>query len=187
LLTARKQAEASAVPTAPVVAAAQEDSCLVESIQDDIAINKPLQEKFGTVLSAEDVVSSSSSSTAADHDADQEGITQKTRTIPIGTASSNGVQYVPTHRDPFQFVPDDVNNTSNNGKRQSVGERRRSEIIGQHRFEGVDGMHCYFNLKVIFEPYKTGFEESKEFKHNKGELRVCTPAYHVLTNWICIT
>lgn len=77
--------------------------------------------------------------------------------------------YVPAHRDPFQCVPDDINNTMY--KRQSMGERRRSEIIGQHRFEGVDGgLHCYFNLKVIFEPYRTGFEESKDFKHQKGTL-----------------
>eukprot|EP00981_Chlorochromonas_danica_P005502 scaffold1116_cov180-Ochromonas_danica.AAC.2 len=77
--------------------------------------------------------------------------------------------YVPAHRDPFQCVPDDINNTMY--KRQSMGERRRSEIIGQHRFEGADGgLHCYFNLKVIFEPYRTGFEESKDFKHQKGTL-----------------
>ncbi|RYG68302.1 hypothetical protein EON64_05495 [archaeon] len=28
--------------------------------------------------------------------------------------------------------------------------------------------YCYFNLKVIFEPYRTGFEDSKDFKHSKG-------------------
>lgn len=80
--------------------------------------------------------------------------------------------YVPTHRDPFQIVPDDINNTTTvNHRRQSVGERRRSEIIGQHRFHGVDGdKHCYFNLKVIFEPYKTGFEETKDFKHPRGTI-----------------
>lgn len=55
-------------------------------------------------------------------------------------------------------------------KRQSVGERRRSEIMGQHRFQGADGMHCFFNLKVIFEPFKTGFEESKDLKHPKGTI-----------------
>jgi serine/threonine protein kinase len=55
-------------------------------------------------------------------------------------------------------------------KRQSAGERRRSEIMGQHRFQGVDGTHCYFNLKVIFEPYRTGFEESKDLKHPKGAV-----------------
>lgn len=74
-------------------------------------------------------------------------------------------------------------------KRQSAGERRRlsipnanitihvfakihhrSEIMGQHRFQGADGTHCYFNLKVIFEPYKTGFEESKDLKHPKGTI-----------------
>lgn len=46
----------------------------------------------------------------------------------------------------------------------------RSEIMGQHRFQGADGTHCYFNLKVIFEPYKTGFEESKDLKHPKGAI-----------------
>jgi len=42
--------------------------------------------------------------------------------------------------------------------------------MGQHRFQGVDGTHCFFNLKVIFEPYKTGFEESKDLKHPKGSI-----------------
>jgi serine/threonine protein kinase len=42
--------------------------------------------------------------------------------------------------------------------------------MGQHRFLGVDGMHCFFNLKIIFEPYKTGFEESKDLKHPKGTI-----------------
>lgn len=43
-------------------------------------------------------------------------------------------------------------------KRQSVGERRRSEVIGQHLLDCASGQgkHCYFNLKVIFEPFKTG-------------------------------
>ncbi|KAJ1418813.1 kinase-like domain-containing protein, partial [Ochromonadaceae sp. CCMP2298] len=55
-------------------------------------------------------------------------------------------------------------------KRQSVGERRRSEIMGQQQFMGVDGQHCFFNLKVIFEPYKTGFEENKDLQHPKGTI-----------------
>jgi hypothetical protein len=98
--------------------------------------------------------------------------------LPNSTSSSNTrtststsrpsvSDYIPSHRDPFELVPDDINNT----KRQSAGERRRSEIIGQHRFEGVDGgTHCYFNLKVIFEPYRTGFEETKDFKYQKGTI-----------------
>ena len=55
-------------------------------------------------------------------------------------------------------------------RRQSVGEQRRTEIMGQKKFQGVDGTHCYFNLKVIFEPYKTGFEENKDLQHNKGTI-----------------
>eukprot|EP01035_Chromulina_nebulosa_P023243 gene23243-30127_t len=55
-------------------------------------------------------------------------------------------------------------------KRQSVGDRRRSEIIGQQKFQGADGTHCFFNLKVIFEPYKTGFEETKDLQHPKGTI-----------------
>lgn len=46
----------------------------------------------------------------------------------------------------------------------------RSEIMGQRKFQGVDGTHCYFNLKVIFEPFKTGFEESKDLQHSKGTI-----------------
>jgi serine/threonine protein kinase len=42
--------------------------------------------------------------------------------------------------------------------------------MGQHRFQGTDGTHCFFNLKVIFEPYKTGFEESKDLKHPPGTI-----------------
>lgn len=55
-------------------------------------------------------------------------------------------------------------------RRQSVGEQRRLEIMGQKKFQGVDGVHCYFNLKVIFEPYKTGFEENKDLQHHKGTI-----------------
>jgi len=43
----------------------------------------------------------------------------------------------------------------------------KSEIMGHHRFQGVDGTHCFFNLKVIFEPCQTGFEESKGFEASK--------------------
>lgn len=46
----------------------------------------------------------------------------------------------------------------------------RSEIIGQQKFQGADGTHCFFNLKVIFEPYKTGFEETKDLQHPKGTI-----------------
>jgi hypothetical protein len=42
--------------------------------------------------------------------------------------------------------------------------------MGHHRFQGVDGTHCFFNLKVIFEPCQTGFEESKDLKHPKGSM-----------------
>lgn len=31
-------------------------------------------------------------------------------------------------------------------------------------------MHSYFNLKVIFEPFKTGFEEVKHFNPAKGTI-----------------
>lgn len=46
----------------------------------------------------------------------------------------------------------------------------RLEIIGQERFLGVDGLHCSFNLKVIFEPNKTGFEETKDLQHPRGAI-----------------
>ncbi|RYG68301.1 hypothetical protein EON64_05490 [archaeon] len=49
--------------------------------------------------------------------------------------------YVPSHRDPFQAVPDDINNTA---RRQSVGERRRSEIIGQHHWAGKQGVCLHY-------------------------------------------
>mmetsp|Transcript_7570 Transcript_7570/g.12748 ORF Transcript_7570/g.12748 Transcript_7570/m.12748 type:complete len:486 (+) Transcript_7570:2338-3795(+) len=42
--------------------------------------------------------------------------------------------------------------------------------MGQKKFMGVDGIHCYFNLKVIFEPYKTGFEENKDLQHPRGTI-----------------
>lgn len=76
--------------------------------------------------------------------------------------------YVPIHKDPFAVFDNTAMSVAN--RRQSINERRRSEIMGQHRFQGTDGMHCFFNLKVIFEPYKTGFEESKDLKHPKGTI-----------------
>lgn len=43
--------------------------------------------------------------------------------------------------------------------------------MGQHQFGGMDGkLHSYFNLKVIFEPHRTGFEESKHFNPAKGSV-----------------
>lgn len=48
---------------------------------------------------------------------------------------------------------------------------RNSQIRGQEKYRGVDGMtHGYFNLKVIFDPFKTGFEEDKEFNLPKGSI-----------------
>lgn len=56
-------------------------------------------------------------------------------------------------------------------KRQSIGERRRSEIIGQHHFQGVDNkLHSFFNLQIIFEPYKTGFEATKDLEVTRHSI-----------------
>jgi hypothetical protein len=44
------------------------------------------------------------------------------------------------------------------------------DILGQSHLRGVDGsVHAYFNLKVIFEPNTTGFED-KEFTPPKGSI-----------------
>jgi len=48
--------------------------------------------------------------------------------------------------------------------------RRVSEIMGQKKIRGVDGEHCYFDLKVIFDPYRTGFEEDKNFNPSPGTI-----------------
>ena len=48
--------------------------------------------------------------------------------------------------------------------------RRISEIMGQRKIRGVDGEHCYFDLKVIFDPYRTGFEENKNFEPPPGTI-----------------
>eukprot|EP00607_Mallomonas_marina_P010090 CAMPEP_0182419856 /NCGR_PEP_ID=MMETSP1167-20130531/4210_1 /TAXON_ID=2988 /ORGANISM="Mallomonas Sp, Strain CCMP3275" /LENGTH=785 /DNA_ID=CAMNT_0024594991 /DNA_START=38 /DNA_END=2392 /DNA_ORIENTATION=- len=53
---------------------------------------------------------------------------------------------------------------------EQLRENRSKDILGQQRFFGVDGMHSVFNLKIIFEPYKTGFEETKHFKPVKGTI-----------------
>lgn len=43
--------------------------------------------------------------------------------------------------------------------------------MGQNRFFGADNKyHSYFNLKVVFEPNKTGFEEQKHFTPTKGTV-----------------
>ncbi len=56
-------------------------------------------------------------------------------------------------------------------EKDNNNNRRRSEIYGQSKFHGVDDQfHCYFNLKVIFDPYKTGFEESKNFNPPIGTI-----------------
>lgn len=48
--------------------------------------------------------------------------------------------------------------------------RRVSEIMGQKKIRGVDGEHCFFDLKVIFDPYRTGFEEDKNFNPPPGTI-----------------
>jgi serine/threonine protein kinase len=87
--------------------------------------------------------------------------------LPPPTAESSS-SYVPIHKDPFAVFDTTAMSVAN--RRNSITERRRSEIMGQHRFQGADGTHCFFNLKVIFEPYKTGFEESKDLKHPPGTI-----------------
>ena len=62
-------------------------------------------------------------------------------------------------------------NKARGGGRQTVNERRRSEIMGQQQFKGVDGKQsCSFNLKIVFQPFHTGFEEHKEFQPDKGAI-----------------
>jgi len=44
------------------------------------------------------------------------------------------------------------------------------EVDGQYHLRGIDGStHSYFNLKVIFEPFTTGFED-KEYAPPKGTI-----------------
>eukprot|EP01033_Poteriospumella_lacustris_P006160 gene6160-4422_t len=83
-------------------------------------------------------------------------------------AEKSSSTYVPIHKDPFAVYDTTAISVAN--RRNSITERRRSEIMGQHRYQGADGVHCFFNLKVIFEPYKTGFEESKDLKHPPGTI-----------------
>lgn len=53
---------------------------------------------------------------------------------------------------------------------ESIIDKTSASIIGQEHLRGVDGsMHSYFNLKVIFEPNSTGFED-REFNPPKGSI-----------------
>ena len=36
----------------------------------------------------------------------------------------------------------------------NTADMDKSEICGQQRFHGTDGQHCFFNLKIIFDPFK---------------------------------
>ena len=54
--------------------------------------------------------------------------------------------------------------------RMTAQSRRVSEIMGQKKIRGVDGEHCYFDLKVIFNPYRTGFEDDKHFNPPPGTI-----------------
>ena len=59
----------------------------------------------------------------------------------------------------------------NNNNDNTNRNRGRPEISGQSKFCGVDNqVHGFFNLKVIFNPYKTGFEESKNFNAPIGTI-----------------
>jgi hypothetical protein len=42
--------------------------------------------------------------------------------------------------------------------------------MGQRKYRGIDGDHYFFDLKVIFNPFRTGFEEDKDFNPPKGTI-----------------
>eukprot|EP00606_Chrysophyceae_sp_TOSAG23-5_P000624 GSChrysophyteH2.ASY1.ANO1.806.1 assembled CDS len=45
------------------------------------------------------------------------------------------------------------------------------QVQGQHTYLGPDGVpQSYFNLKVIFEPYQTGFQDSQNFDPPPGTI-----------------
>ena len=48
--------------------------------------------------------------------------------------------------------------------------RRVTEVMGQSVFRGVDGLHSYFNLKVIFEPRSTGASAGRDFEGTRGAI-----------------
>lgn len=42
--------------------------------------------------------------------------------------------------------------------------------MGQETIRGIDGPHCCYYLKVIFDPSRTGFEEQKDFQYAAGTI-----------------
>jgi len=59
------------------------------------------------------------------------------------------------------------------GSRTSSSRRESylpADVKGQHRFRGAEGELGFFNLRVIFEPNRTGFEEHKEFQAEPGTV-----------------
>ena len=48
--------------------------------------------------------------------------------------------------------------------------KRVSEVMGQSVYRGIDGLHSYFNLKVIFEPRTTGASGGRDFEGTCGTV-----------------
>jgi serine/threonine protein kinase len=60
------------------------------------------------------------------------------------------------------------------------GSKRFSDVMGQSMYHGIDGEHSFFNLKVIFEPRKTGMQEARDFEGTPGT--VVAGRYQVMDN-----
>ena len=66
-------------------------------------------------------------------------------------------------------LPSSANGCQSN-KTEAAKTTSKRKVPGQIDFHGADGLHSFFNLKVIFDRNKTGFEESKDFTYSTGTI-----------------
>ena len=76
---------------------------------------------------------------------------------------------------PFPFPSQSQSQSQSQSLSQPRGEDPRlCAIAGQTKCKALPGLpvatHSFFNLRVIFEPHRTGFEDSKTFKETPGTL-----------------
>lgn len=87
---------------------------------------------------------------------------------PVVGSKCSGTSYAASVNETAHLAQGQFN-TPSNVRRNS--KMNASQIQGQRTFTGMDGLsHSYFNLKVIFKPFITGFEEHKDFQPNPGSI-----------------
>lgn len=91
---------------------------------------------------------------------DEEGLLVAEEEAPLEVSSQAAESESESEEPPTQPTP----------FRGSRFSKRVSEVMGQSVYRGIDGLHSYFNLKVIFEPRATGASGGRDFEGTCGAV-----------------